>query len=641
MSAAQTSPDALFRAIRANDLTRLQALTKDASAVRTADRLNNTALHYAAIIGSAESVRILLAAGADPNARNSQDATPLIFAAYDLAKTRMLVEAGAKIDVAAHDGRTPLMVAASASENGAGVRYLIDKGAQVSAVDSQGRDALMAAAGYGPEEAVRMLLAAGADAKRKDRAGFNALLCAFERRDDGRAQLLLNAGADVNAANTDGGTVKTGPLALVRLTPMIEAPFVMPGAVDVLVKAGGRVNDRDIRGVTPLIAAVAGDRSDPALVKKLIAAGADVNARDNNGESALDWAMKFGNPGILAALRQAGAKEGKAAASPVRPVGYRPAGAADTLNRSSALLAAAGQGFFAASGCVGCHHQPMGARLYGVAHAAGLPVDEKLRKQFLDGMVAQRPLVQALMPVLADTGGDTDPLLYLLAAYADLNEPANAETDLLIHKVAASQQPEGNWVSFGGRPPISEGSIVLTSLALRALKTYGWEARREEFDRRAARGRTWLLAAKPVTGHERAERLMGLFYSGADASAVQQAARDLLSTQKPDGGWAQNPWLDSDAYATGMALHALNVAGSLRTSDAAYKRGVAYLLGAAFPDGSWYVRSRAPKFQPYFQSGFPFGHDQWISSTATAWAAMALVPAAAAEKKTTAAMRSQ
>jgi hypothetical protein len=43
-----------------------------------------------------------------------------------------------------------------------------------------------------------------------------------------------------------------------------------------------------------------------------------------------------------------------------------------------------------------------------------------------------------------------------------------------------------------------------------------------------------------------------------------------------------------------------------------------------YADGSWYVRSRAVKFQPYFESGFPFGHEQWISAAGTAWAAMAL-----------------
>jgi hypothetical protein len=36
------------------------------------------------------------------------------------------------------------------------------------------------------------------------------------------------------------------------------------------------------------------------------------------------------------------------------------------------------------------------------------------------------------------------------------------------------------------------------------------------------------------------------------------------------------------------------------------------------------VRSRSPKFQPYFEGGFPYGQDQWISSMATGWATAAL-----------------
>ena len=41
-------------------------------------------------------------------------------------------------------------------------------------------------------------------------------------------------------------------------------------------------------------------------------------------------------------------------------------------------------------------------------------------------------------------------------------------------------------------------------------------------------------------------------------------------------------------------------------------------------DGSWLVRSRSKPFQAYFESGFPHGHDQWVSSNGTAWAAIAL-----------------
>jgi hypothetical protein len=73
-----------------------------------------------------------------------------------------------------------------------------------------------------------------------------------------------------------------------------------------------------------------------------------------------------------------------------------------------------------------------------------------------------------------------------------------------------------------------------------------------------------------------------------------------------------------------LTLHCLYKTGLLTAAEPAYRRGVAFLLRTQFPDGSWYVASRAVKFQPYFQSGFPHDHDQWISGSATAWAAIAL-----------------
>jgi hypothetical protein len=102
----------------------------------------------------------------------------------------------------------------------------------------------------------------------------------------------------------------------------------------------------------------------------------------------------------------------------------------------------------------------------------------------------------------------------------------------------------------------------------------------------------------------------------------------LLARQRPDGGWSQLPSLDSDAYATGQALVALTESGSLRVTDPAYKQGVQFLLKTQFEDGSWYVKSRVIKVQPFFESGFPYGQDQWISAAATNWAVMALAPAA-------------
>jgi hypothetical protein len=63
-----------------------------------------------------------------------------------------------------------------------------------------------------------------------------------------------------------------------------------------------------------------------------------------------------------------------------------------------------------------------------------------------------------------------------------------------------------------------------------------------------------------------------------------------------------------------------------------YRRGVQFLLQTQQSDGSWQVKSRAPRFQPYFDTIFPYGHDQWISASATAWGSMALSYAAAAQQ---------
>lgn len=62
----------------------------------------------------------------------------------------------------------------------------------------------------------------------------------------------------------------------------------------------------------------------------------------------------------------------------------------------------------------------------------------------------------------------------------------------------------------------------------------------------------------------------------------------------------------------------------MRSQDPASRRAVEYLMRTRHADGSWHVASRATKLQPYFQNGFPYEHDQWISAAATAWAVTAL-----------------
>ena len=140
------------------------------------------------------------------------------------------------------------------------------------------------------------------------------------------------------------------------------------------------------------------------------------------------------------------------------------------------------------------------------------------------------------------------------------------------------------------------------------------------------RARAWLLQAKPATIVEQADRLLALWLTDAPKATQQTAAKQLLAEQRKDGGWAQSQWLESDAYGTSAVMVALVKTGNLTAAAEPWQRAKTYLLNTQFPDGSWYVRSRAVKLQPYFESGFPFGHDQWISNSATGYALAALAP---------------
>jgi ankyrin repeat protein len=624
---AQTTAETFFQAIRSGDLNTLRQLS--ANPVNVKDRLDNTPLHYAALYGDTESVRILLEQGADPNSRNKSLATPLIYGAYNFDKARLMVEKGADVNAKSEAGMTSLLVAVSVHGNIATVRYLLEKGADAKATGPIGADALQIAAVKGETEMVRLLLKKGCDPKKKDMAGYSALHNAFYINDAERVKVLVDAGSDVNATNTFSGAVKNGPIDLVHMSPLFLAtPDSEPSTIKVLLKAGAHVDEPDHRKLTPLMAAILND--DPKLdtIRQLIDAHADVNAKDSNGESVLDWALKFRNPEVIAILKAAGANPSKPFSPPVRPAGFDAGAPKDAVTRSSALLVKSGQAFFPeGGGCVGCHHQPLMARAYAAIRAANQKPDERLRRVFLDAMVANRPFILSNLPQLVSRGGDFDENLAQTEAMIALGEPASPTTDAILHYLAARQEPSGAWNQPGNeRPPLETRSISRTAYAIRALKTFGWPARRQEFEERIARARAFLLTAHPVTRYEEADRILGLKAAGAPVSDLEQAAAALIREQRADGGWSQTAYLDSDAYATGMVLSTLSQSGFLKPSDAAYTRGTAYLLRTQFPDGSWYVRSRAPKLQPYFQSAFPYDHDQWISTSATAFAVMALAP---------------
>jgi len=609
----------VFTAIRDNDLTRLRTLTPAETAVR--DRSGVTPLLYASAMGSLAGMEILIAAKADVNAADNSGSTPLLWAACDPARVSLLLDHGANAAAKTKSGRTPV-IAASACESGVeSIRLLLAKGA-----DGKDSEALIEAAFSGGPKVMRVLLEAGAPADAVDRGGFTALMGAVGWDDVGLVRWLLAKGAKVNAANTFAGKAVHGDIALKKLTALMMAvPYGSPELVKTLLDAGADVNAKDVRGMTPLAFAVSSTRQDVRVVRMLLAKGADVSVVSEAGETALDWARKFGSKDVIAMLEKAGAKGSPIPAAPVR-AGV-PLSARAAAEKSVGLLQDSVDSFFAKSNCVACHHQPLAALAVKSAREAGLPVNEKrfdLMKKTMVALLAPRPS-EVLAMVVGPAG--LDGLSNTTLALADAGQEPSLLTDSAAAYLAARQMATGAWEESHGvaRTPMLDSTITATVYAMRAMQLYAFPSRKAEMDARVAKARDWLSHAKPHTSYERAEVLMGLGWAGADPVLLRRTWSSLAKEQHADGGWSQSAAQPSDAYATGMALRAMRESTVAKQFPAAYEKGVAYLLRTQMDDGSWYVRSRAVKLQPYFQSGFPYEHEQWISYVATANATVALL----------------
>jgi hypothetical protein len=298
------------------------------------------------------------------------------------------------------------------------------------------------------------------------------------------------------------------------------------------------------------------------------------------------------------------------------------------------LLQRADVTFLKKAGCVSCHNNNLTAMAVAAARKSGIAVDDETARKQLQAIASYMESWRERLIQGIGIPGNQDTVSYILLGMAAENYTPDAATDAAARYLKNRQVPDGHWRVLGHfRPPLESSDIEVTAVSMRAIQVYAPKAQRADYEKAVQLAAGWLVKAQPKTNEDRAFQLLGLGWSKASRDSIQRAAPDLLAQQRPDGGWAQLPSLTSDAYATGQALTALIESGALAASDPAYKRGTQFLLNTQLEDGSWYVKSRAIPFQPYFESDFPHGHDQWISAAATNWAVMALAEAVGSVSK--------
>jgi hypothetical protein len=491
----------------------------------------------------------------------------------------------------------------------------------------------MIAAGSFP--IVKLLLDRGADAKLSLPDGRGALALSGTSLDPRVLRLLLDRGATSPlplSAAVFSSCQECFEILLPHARPRDLSAALRAATANGNIEAIHRLLDAGAQAPPEILraAALSPKPIPAAAIRTFLGRGADPGLKTSFGLTTVDFAKRQGNDALVKILADAGIREESPSLVIPRP---KPAGSVRAaVERAIAPLQRSDVAFLDRAGCVSCHNNSLTAMMVSQARARGFRVNEEIASSQLKRIAAflqdnsERALENEGLP------GGIDTVSYILLGMAAEKYPSDTITDVWARYAKNSQSPDGRFKCLTTRPPLESSDFQVTAASIRSLLAYAPRSYRTEYRTAVARAVRWLAATEPASTEDHAFQILGLKWGGGSSDTIRKSASKLLKLQRSDGGWGQIPALASDAYATGQALVALSESGVLKPDDAQYQRGVRYLVDSQMEDGSWLVRTRSPSFQPYFDSDFPHGYDQFISAAASNWAMMALLPAVAASQ---------
>ncbi|MBU8922835.1 MAG: ankyrin repeat domain-containing protein [Bacteroidales bacterium] len=290
----------IHTAIQDGDVARVKAILKadpDAINESAENRFKELPIHMAAQTGNVEIARILIEAGADVDAGDSDNSTALGIAAMrkHIDMANFLLEQGANINHRDRKADTPLSFALYGS-NEEMIQLLLDAGADLYFRSPEGETLLHRACQRGVLMMVEHLLESGADLDAQEQGGATPLGYAALSTNADIVKMLLEKGADPNPPTKEG---HASPLIFATWRDAVDcARLLLEKDADTEVRAHG--------GMNPLMNAA--DRCSIEMLDLLIEHGAKVNKTGENGETALMLAAANGKAEHVAALLKAGEK---------------------------------------------------------------------------------------------------------------------------------------------------------------------------------------------------------------------------------------------------------------------------------------------------------------------------------------------